>query len=72
VLAIMRRTGKPLSELVAGFERVPQVLVNVNVANKRPVEELPEFQRQLRASRRRSAATAACSCATAAPSRRRA
>ena len=47
VLAIQRRSGKPLSELVAGFERVPQVLVNVNVAKKRPVEELPEFQRQL-------------------------
>jgi Phosphomannomutase len=26
---------------------VPQVLVNVNVANKRPVEELPDFLRQL-------------------------
>jgi phosphoglucosamine mutase len=49
VLAIMRRSGKPLSTLVAGFERVPQVLVNVNVATKRPVEELPEFQKQLRA-----------------------
>jgi phosphoglucosamine mutase len=47
VLAVVRRSGRPLSELVAGFERVPQVLVNVNVANKRPVEDLPEFQRQL-------------------------
>jgi phosphoglucosamine mutase len=49
VLAILRRSGRRLSELAAGFERVPQVLVNVNVANKRPVEELPEFQKQLRA-----------------------
>ena len=49
VLAIMRRSGRPLSELVAGFERLPQVLVNVNVAEKRPLEELPEFQKQLRA-----------------------
>jgi phosphoglucosamine mutase len=47
VLAIIRRSGRPLSELVGGFERVPQVLVNVNVANKRPVEELPDFLRQL-------------------------
>ena len=47
VLAIMRRSGRPLSELVGGFERVPQVLVNVNVAHKRPVEDLPDFQRQL-------------------------
>ena len=28
---------------------VPQVLVNVNVADKRPVEDLPEFQKHLRA-----------------------
>ena len=49
VLAIMRRSGRKLSELVAGFERVPQVLVNVNVVSKRPVEDLPEFQKQLRA-----------------------
>src|SRR4029453_10240895 len=49
VLAIMRRSGRRLSELVAGFERVPQVLLNVAVSNKRPVEELPEFQKQLRA-----------------------
>jgi phosphoglucosamine mutase len=50
VLAILRRTGRPLSELVKGFEAVPQVLVNVSVARKRPVEELPDFQRQLRAA----------------------
>jgi phosphoglucosamine mutase len=49
VLAILRRTGRPLSELVSGFEAVPQVLVNVSVARKRPVEDLPEFQKELRA-----------------------
>jgi phosphoglucosamine mutase len=49
VLAIMRRSGRRLSELVAGFERVPQVLLNVNVVTKRPVEDLPEFQKHLRA-----------------------
>ena len=42
-LAIMCRQGKPLSELVAGFERFPQVLVNVTVAEKRPIESLPSF-----------------------------
>jgi len=47
VLAIVRRTGRPLSELVADFERVPQVLVNVSVSRKRPVEDLPEFQKKL-------------------------
>jgi len=49
VLAIMRRRERPLSELVGDFERVPQVLVNVAVAEKRPVEELPDFQRRLEA-----------------------
>jgi len=47
VLAIMRRTQRPLSDLVSGFERVPQVLVNVAVASKRPVEDLPGFQKKL-------------------------
>ena len=40
-LAIMRRTGRPLSELAAGLEHFPQVLLNVEVAEKRPLEELP-------------------------------
>jgi phosphoglucosamine mutase len=40
-LAIMRRKGKRLSELNEGFVRFPQVLVNLEVAEKRPIEELP-------------------------------
>jgi phosphoglucosamine mutase len=47
VLAIMRRAQRPLSELASGIERFPQVLVNVGVAEKRPLESLPAFQRQL-------------------------
>ncbi len=47
VLAILRRTGKPLSELVAGMERFPQVLVNVLVAGKRPISQLVSFQRHV-------------------------
>ena len=35
--------------MVSDFERVPQVLVNVAVASKRPVDELPEFQKTLQA-----------------------
>jgi phosphoglucosamine mutase len=42
-LAIMRRTDRRLSELIADFERFPQVLVNVRVADKRPIESLPAF-----------------------------
>jgi phosphoglucosamine mutase len=41
VLAIMRRKGRRLSELVAGIERFPQVLVNVRVSEKPPIGELP-------------------------------
>jgi phosphoglucosamine mutase len=42
VLAIMLREGKPLSELTRGaMTRVPQILVNVQVAARRPLEELP-------------------------------
>jgi len=39
-LAIMRRSGQCLSELTADFERFPQVLVNVPVAEKKPIESL--------------------------------
>ncbi|MBM4384144.1 MAG: phosphoglucosamine mutase [Deltaproteobacteria bacterium] len=48
VLAIMKRKNRPLSELASGIERFPQVLVNVAVAQKRPLDSLPEFTRQLR------------------------
>ena len=47
-LAIMRRTERGLSELVAGFERLPQVLVNVTVTEKKPIESLPELGKALR------------------------
>jgi len=44
VLAIMRRAKRPLSELASGFNRYPQVMVNVGVSNKRPIEDLPRVQ----------------------------
>jgi phosphoglucosamine mutase len=40
-LAILRRKSKPLSELVGDVERFPQVLLNVRVAEKRPIEDMP-------------------------------
>ncbi len=46
-LAIMRRRNKPLSELDHGFERYPQVLLNVQVAEKRPIETLPAVMEAL-------------------------
>ncbi len=44
ILALMVRSGRRLSELNEGFERLPQVLVNIRVAEKRPFEELPSVQ----------------------------
>jgi phosphoglucosamine mutase len=45
VLAVMRRKGRALSELTTDFVRYPQVLVNVPVAEKKPIEDLPDFLR---------------------------
>ena len=44
VLAIMVRTGLPLSELSRrAMERVPQVLENVTLATRRPIEDMPKL-----------------------------
>jgi phosphoglucosamine mutase len=51
-LAIMRRRERGLAELTADFERYPQVLVNVPVAAKRPIEELPAMQEAMRSVER--------------------
>lgn len=41
VIEVMLRENKPLSELAQLMDRLPQVLVNVRVARKPPIEELP-------------------------------
>jgi phosphoglucosamine mutase len=43
VLAIMRRTGKPLSELAQVMTPLPQVLVNVRVSKKKDIMTVPEI-----------------------------
>ena len=45
VLAAMTREGRPISELAAVMARYPQVLVNVKVKQKRPLEELPTVRK---------------------------
>jgi phosphoglucosamine mutase len=45
VLAVMVAEGRSLSELGKVMTRSPQVLVNVSVAKKRPLDEIPEVQR---------------------------
>ncbi len=48
VLGAMVRKDRPLSELTGGFERFPQVMVNVAVSQRTPLEELTAFQGVLR------------------------
>jgi phosphoglucosamine mutase len=43
LLRIMRRTGKPLSELRCGLRKYPQQLVNVKVRERIPLEQIPEI-----------------------------
>ena len=50
VLDAARRAGRPLDELVSGFEIYPQRLVNVRFQRKRPLEELPSVQECIRAA----------------------
>jgi phosphoglucosamine mutase len=47
-LAILRRKERRLSELCAGFQRFPQALVNVSVADKRPIESVPQLAQAVR------------------------
>mgnify|MGYP000898507075 CR=1 FL=1 len=43
-LAVMVETDKPLSELASIMRRYPQVLVNVKVAQRKPLSDLPDVQ----------------------------
>ena len=47
VLALMVRSGKPVSELTRIFEPVPQVLLNVVVKEKRELAHLPEVTKAI-------------------------
>jgi phosphoglucosamine mutase len=44
VLAVMVREGRPLSELAHVMERSPQVLINVKVDRKVPIDELADVR----------------------------
>ncbi len=47
-LAIMRREDRPLSEISEVMKPYPQVLLNVDVREKPPLEDLDEFQTALK------------------------
>lgn len=48
VLEVIQASGKSLDELTARLEIYPQTLVNVRVARKRPMAELPAVQEEIR------------------------
>jgi phosphoglucosamine mutase len=53
VLAVMRRAGRPLSELAAAaMERVPQVLENVTLPSRRPIEEMKALSSAIESAQR--------------------
>lgn len=47
--ALLHRAGRPLSELLAGFRRYPQTLLNVRVASKPDLATLPRVAAAARA-----------------------
>jgi len=47
VLAIMKRRGETLSDLAEVMSPLPQKLVNVDVVDKPPLEELEDFQNEV-------------------------
>ena len=50
VLEIMKRTGKPLSELTKQIVLFPQTLLNLKVKERKPLEDLPNYLKALSAS----------------------
>ena len=50
VLDLMARTGKTVEELTADLKVFPQVIVNVKVREKRPLEEIPAVVERIRAA----------------------
>jgi phosphoglucosamine mutase len=47
VLDVMQRSGKPLHQLVADLKVFPQVIVNVRVREKQPLEQIPEVNERI-------------------------
>ncbi len=48
ILSLMKRTGKPLSELAKAMTAVPQVLLNVRVKHKPDLNQIPDIQQAIR------------------------
>ncbi len=50
LIEILCRTGKPLSQLVAGLKVFPQTIKNVRVRDKRPLDQIPEVMSAIRSA----------------------
>jgi phosphoglucosamine mutase len=50
VLDLITRTGKTIEELTADLKVFPQMIVNVKVREKRPLEEIPAVAERIRAA----------------------
>ncbi len=48
LLAVMRRSGKPLSQLAKCMVALPQVLLNVRVSERRDIMSIPEIEQRVR------------------------
>ena len=48
VLRIMIETGQKLSELASSFKRYPQLMINVKVTSKPPIESIPGLSETIR------------------------
>ena len=48
ILRIMKETGKKLSELTRSIKTYPQVLVNVEIREKKPLEQMPLVCRKIK------------------------
>lgn len=53
ILSLMKRSGKPLSELAKAMTAVPQILLNLPVKRKPVLESIPEIDRALQDNNRR-------------------
>lgn len=57
VITQMKQTGKTLSDLAGAMKRLPQVLLNVEVDEKIPFEELPELRKKIEQAHQRLSGT---------------
>ncbi|MEK6775652.1 MAG: phosphoglucosamine mutase [bacterium] len=53
VLSVMKRTGKPLSELASVMTVLPQILMNVRVREKKELESLPAVSKAIHSAEQR-------------------